>query len=128
MRLSGPITKITGNQSGTTLIETLVAFGVLSAVVFGFLSGLATSLGGTLTAREQAVAEGLVRGELEYIKSAEYSAFYLVSDNLSLPEGWFVPSPQVELVQAGLQRVNVTAEHNGVPVLSISTYKMDRYR
>jgi len=125
--LSVLTTNIDRNQSGTSLVETVVAFGILSAVVLVFLGGLITSLNGTLTAREQGIAESLARNELEYIKSVSYSATgYPVNDNLSLPEGWTLPEPLVEPVNAGLQKITVITEHNGVPVLSISTYKMSR--
>ena len=120
---------INRNQAGVSLIETIVAFGILSIIAVAFLSGLITSLSGTITAKEQVVAESLARSQLEYIKVAHYSLTYSVSPYLDLPEGWSIPAPLVEEVtgtNGELQKISVTPEYNGEPVLSISTYKLNR--
>ena len=118
---------INRNEAGIALVETLVAFGILSMVVVAFLSGLMTSLHGTIIAKEQGIAESLARSQLDYIKDEPYnSTTYSISPYLDLPEGWSLPAPLIEPVNVGLQKITVTPEHNGVPVFSISTYKMDR--
>ncbi|MDP2731348.1 MAG: hypothetical protein Q8O55_12865, partial [Dehalococcoidales bacterium] len=74
MKLGELKENINQKQAGASLIETLVAFGLLSIIAVAFLSGLATSLTGTLTAKEQATAESLARGELDFIKSSSYGS------------------------------------------------------
>jgi Tfp pilus assembly protein PilV len=117
------------NQSGLVLIETLIAFGVLSLVILGLLSGLMTSSKATITAREQAIAESLARSQLEYIKSLPYSSSYTIDPSIALASGWDIPTPLIELVHGsddGIQKISVTPEHNGKSILSISTYKVNR--
>ena len=61
-----------GNETGLTLIETLVAVAILGMVAVAFLSGLGTASEATYIADERAIADSLVRSELEYIKSHQY--------------------------------------------------------
>ena len=124
------ILNINKSQTGISLLESLVALGIISVIAVVFLGGLQTSLNATITGKEQAIAQSLARSELDYIKSVDYdSAGYSVSPHIDLPEGWSIPTPLVEQVAGtggGLQKISVTPEHNGVPVLTISTYKMYR--
>ncbi len=127
MAKRGEITVKDKSQAGIALLEALVAFGILSVIVLAFLSGLTTSLNGIIITREQETAMGLARSGLDDVKNQAYGSSYTV--DLSLPEGWTVPAPRVEPVHFsddGLQRITVTPEYNGIPVLSISTYKMNR--
>ena len=119
-------------EKGVTLIETLVALAILGVAAVTFLSGLATVTKATVVTDEQAIAESLVRAEAEYVKSYPYqyeATEYPVDPGLTTPSGWTVPPPVVELVHAtddGVQKVTVTAEHNGDALLSLEIYKVDR--
>ena len=121
-----------GSELGTTLIETTVALAILGVIAVAFLSGLATATKATVIADEQATAESLVRSEIEYVKNYAYqydTSEYPVDPALTIPVGWSVPSPVVELVHAtddGIQKVTVTAERNGETILSVEVYKVDR--
>ncbi len=132
MQLFKVAKKLKGKESGVTLIETLVALGILGFVAAAFLGGLATATKASVVANEQATAESLIRSGIEYVKNCTYQyavSEYPVNPALMVPEGWTVPPPVVELVHAsddGIQKVIVTAEYNGEPVLSVATYKVDR--
>jgi len=132
MRLLKVVKKLNGNETGVTLIETLMALAILGLVAAVFLSGLATATKATVIADERAIAESLVRSEIEYVKNCAYqytASEYPVGPALTIPEGWAVPPPVVELVHEtddGIQQVTVTAEHNGETVLSVEVYKVDR--
>ena len=120
------------NEKGFALIETIVALALLGVVAVAFLSGLATATKASIVANEQATAESLIRSEIEYVKNYTYDYYassYPVDPALTIPEGWTVPPPVVELVHAtddGIQKVTVTAENNGKAVLSLEVYKVDR--
>ena len=126
------LNRFAGGELGATLTETVVALAILSIVAGTFLSGLATTSTATIIANEQATAESLARSQMEYVKNCTYQYLateYPVDPSLNIPVGWSVPSPVVELVHAtddGLQKVTVTAEHNGEVVISVEVYKVDR--
>ena len=126
------LNRFAGGELGATLTETVVALAILSIVAVTFLSGLATTSTATIITNEQATAESLARSQMEYVKNCTYQYLateYPVDPSLNIPVGWSVPPPVVELVHAtddGLQRVTVTAEHNGEVVISVEVYKVDR--
>lgn len=121
-----------GREKGITMIEAVIALAIIGLVTVAFLSGLATASKGTILSREQTTAESLVRSEIEYVRSCTYDYYastYPVDSGLTIPVGWVVPLPVVEPVHAsddGLQKVTVSAEHNGEAILSITIYKADR--
>ena len=120
------------NQKGFALIETIVALAILGTIGIAVLSGLATSSKATIINEKRATAESLVRSEIEYVKSIAYQTSatqYPVDPSLTIPSGWSVPSPSVQPAHAtddGLQKVTISASHNGSPVLSLIVYKANR--
>ncbi len=131
------LTKLAGARSvgaerGTTTIEVILAVAILGLVAAAFLGAVATGTRVTAAGSEKAVAESLVRSQLEYVRECAYqheASEYPVDPTLTVPEGWTVPNPAVEPVYATadrLQRVTVTAEHRGQTILSIVVFKTDR--
>ena len=120
------------SELGYSLIETLVALAILGIVAAIFLSGMATTTKANIITDKKATAESLVFSEIEYVKNYEYqydASEYPVDPALAIPEGWAVPQPAVELLHAtddGIQKVTVTAQHDGEAVLSVDVYKVDR--
>jgi len=60
------------NEKGFTLIEVLVALGLLGVFAAVFLTGIATSSKAILIADERTTAESLARSQMEAIKEHEY--------------------------------------------------------
>ena len=120
------------SQKGFALIETLVALGIFGLVAVTSLSGMATITQGNVIASERATAESLVRSEIEYVKQCAYqydASEYPIDSTLTIPQGWSLAPPAVEPVHAtddGIQKITITAEHNGKSVLSVEIYKADR--
>jgi len=120
------------STKGISLMETAIALAIMGVVAVAFLSGAGTSLKSASIASKQTTAESLVISEVEYVKTCAYqysASEYPVDPDIDIPVGWSIPPPLVELVHAtddGIQKVTVTAEHNGREILSISTYKVDR--
>lgn len=120
------------SEEGFSLIEVLVSVMILAMIGLAFLSGLTTVIKGTVISNEQAIAESLVRAEAEYVKGCAYQPYpsvYPVDTELTIPSRWNIPQPTVELVHAtddGIQKVTITAEHDGEAILSIEIYKVDR--
>ncbi len=132
MQLFRVIKKLKGNETGVTLLETLVALAILGLIAVAFLSGLATASRATFIADERATAESLARSQMEYVKSLEYQqavSEYPVDPELTIPDGWVVPLPVVEPLpdtDDDIQKITVTVSHNGTLVLTIEDYKVNR--
>ncbi len=120
------------NERGIFLAETIAALAILSIVVVALLSGVATASKATAVTNEQTIAESLVRSEIEYVKNYAYQSFpatYPVKPGMNIPWSWNVPAPTTEKVHVtddGIQRVTVTAQHNGETILSVNIYKVNR--
>jgi len=132
--------KLRGNETGVSLIETLVALAVLGLIAVAFLGGLATFARATLIADEQATAESLARTEMEHIKSQEYidyadpghEEYGLVVAPVSysveittVPINLDTGQPLLSGDQ-GIQKITVTVIRNEKVVLTIEDYKVDR--
>lgn len=121
-----------GTERGASAIEVILGVAILGLVAAAFLGAVATGTRVTAAGSENALAESLVRSQLEYVRECAYqydASEYPVDPALTVPEGWAVPDSAVEPVHAtddGLQRVTVTAEHRGETVLSIVVFKTDR--
>jgi prepilin-type N-terminal cleavage/methylation domain-containing protein len=63
----------TGNdEAGMTLIEILVAMGILAAVSIAFISGMETTTMAVMTSQERLAMESLAKSQMEYVKSQDY--------------------------------------------------------
>jgi len=131
-RVSRILSRPLGGESGTTLLETVVALAIVSTVAVTFLGGLATTSKATIIANERATAESLAHSQLEYVKKYDYqygASEYPVDPSLTIPENWSVLPPVVELVHGtddGIQKVTVTIEHDSEAVFVMEGYKVDR--
>ena len=120
-------------QSGTTLIDTVVALAILGAVAVTFLSGLATASRATITVDEQATAESIARSQMEWVKSVLYengASYYTAA---ALPGDPEYASYSVEITAApvheeddGIQKIVVVVRHYGEEVARLEDYKVDR--
>ncbi len=121
-------------ESGTTLLEVLIGIAMLSLVVVAFLSGLTTSLQGTILADEQTVAESLGRTQLEAIKNSVYNDIppYHYNKIANVPPGYDINinvSPidpetgTVNFTDTGLQRITITISRGNKQVLVVETFK-----
>lgn len=134
--------KLGGDESGVTLIETLVALAVLGLIAVVFLSGLATAARATLIADEQATAESLARSEIEYVKSQQPYINYAEPDpgeyELITPPASYsleitaepidpdTGQPLLAGQDEGIQKITVTVNRGSKLLLTVEGYKVDR--
>ena len=119
---------MTGNETGVSLLETLVALAVLGLIAVAFLSGLATASKATLVADERATAESLARSQMEYVKSYTYDSEATTYPIVDTPEGYTV-SIEVSSIpdtDTDIQKITVTVNHNENLVLTVEDYKVNR--
>jgi len=140
-------------ERGVSLMETLVALFILSAVGVAVIAGVYTTVKANEVARTQITAESLARTELEYISSQPFSTGWTSytspppTVHPSCPVGWdtahtmptgytgysITISPS-ELVlgtdpggtMSNKQKITAVVSYNGGQVISISTYLAER--
>ncbi len=110
---------LSGEQKGVTLIETVVALGLLAFIAVAFLGGLWTTSKDTSTYDERATALVLVQSQIEEIKAMSYNPDgYSVT--VTAPVGYTLSVSAVE-PQTGKQEVTVAVNHDGRGVLKLTT-------
>lgn len=134
--------KLRGNESGVSILETLVALAILGLVAVAFLGGLTGVARATLISDEQATAESLARSEIEHVKSQDYID-YAVLDHEEYVGSEAVPaSYSVEITAVpinpntgqplpsgeddNIQKITITVNRNDEPVLTVEDYKVKR--
>lgn len=142
------------NEKGFTLIEVMVAVGLLGFVGVAFLGGMFTASRAVFIADERATAESLARSQMEYVKEQDYvqaqpggQVTYLKIDDSQVPEGYIICSlnrsgstvedtiygvpwnSQTGLpasTDTGLQRVKLVIYHGDNQVLTLEGFKVKR--
>ena len=116
------------SQSGMSLVESVVAIGILGIAITAFVTGLST---GSISVREmeqQTIAQRMVRTQLEYVKSYAFEPGAATYPVVSTPEGYTV-SVDVTAVPGGdtsIQKITVVVRREGEDLLSVEDYKVDR--
>ena len=119
--------KLMKSEKGFTLIEVLVALGLLGIIAVVFLTGISISSKAVLIANERTMAESLARSQMEYVKEQPYDAvdpYLILSD---VPAGYSV-AVTVGQLDVGLQKITVAVSHPGEPepILALEDYKVNR--
>jgi type II secretory pathway pseudopilin PulG len=88
------------HEEGISLIETIVALGIVSIVAVAFLSGLNTSFRGKMVQGKAAVGQAIATSQMEYIKTQPFSdcewIYTVTSSNQSIiqsPSWWDENNP-----------------------------------
>lgn len=135
--------KFKGNQTGVSLIETVIALAVLGIIAVVFLGGLATAAKATFIADERATAESLARSQIEGVKGQDYidysvldhgeyaviapptdSNFSIESITIPIYADTGLPLPSGE--DEDIQKIKVTVKRGDKTVLIVEGYKVKR--
>jgi prepilin-type N-terminal cleavage/methylation domain-containing protein len=123
-------------EKGLTLIEILVALGILAAVAVVFLMGMSTSSKAVMTSQVRVTIESLAKSQLEYIKSLPYNEsdppVYGIDPTLSIPANYNVSSTAERMdpkddgldTDDGLQKITVTVTRTNGSSIIIEGYKL----
>lgn len=131
MRLFSILRVFICRESGTTLLETVVALAVLGIIAVTFLSGLVTSSKATFIVDERATAESLARSQMEWVQSASYNitGYYpapIPSGTDYINYSANITAESLHDPDDGIQKITVTIMRSGEPVFKLEGYKVDR--
>lgn len=127
------------SQRGLTLIETLVALGIIAAVAVVYLVGMTTASKAIMVSQERVAADSLAKSQMEAIKIWEYdevndppnydaaklsSTYY----KIDIYAHRWDPELDIESTDSdtGLQKITVTITRDGDTVFTLIGYKVKR--
>ena len=113
-------------ETGTSLIETVVALALLSIVGVTFLGALATSSSARAIADEHASARILAESQMENIRKQDYAFSY---DTAPIPAEYASYSTQIDvdnLRNGNIQKITITVRHHDKNVTTLESYKANR--
>ncbi len=144
-----PIRKIIKNERGVSLVEAVIALGLLGLIATTFLMAVFIATKSIAIADERTTAESLARTQMEYVKQWEYinndteAEYYEIDlsenphysiwsvdrDGITVEEIIAVPWDSQNDVPAatdvGLQKISLTIYHDSKEVLTLEGYKVD---
>ena len=133
MRIFHMLKIFIARESGTTLIETVVALAVLGTIGVTFLSGLTTTSKAAFISDEQATAESLAQSQMEWVKNAGYSYNATGYTPAPIPAGKDYLNYSATIIAAplrnpddGIQKLTVTVRRADETVTKLEGYKVDR--
>ena len=130
---------VLSSQQGFSLLEILVALGILAAAAVTFLAGMETSSMAVMLSQERVAAESLAKSQMESIKSWEYDEVNSTPnyEAAKLPDtaGYDIaisalrwdPVLNIESTDdTGLQQITVTITSDEEQVFELVGYKVNR--
>jgi prepilin-type N-terminal cleavage/methylation domain-containing protein len=115
-------------QSGISLVEVLVAIGILGVCAAAFVGGLSSGAISTRIHGEQVIARNLAQSQIESLKSAAYDSSGATYAAISAPTGYTININTNSTVysDSNIQKLTITVSHSGNSVLTIEDYKVNR--
>jgi prepilin-type N-terminal cleavage/methylation domain-containing protein len=134
------------SEKGFSLVETVVALGLMGIIAVGLLSGLATTFRAGWISQERVIAESLAKSQWEYIKAQEYilTADYDPVDPekcyqlIEIPDELVVKNYTIEIntpqaiISPGadshfeVQSITVVINREDKPLLMMSDYRVGK--
>jgi Tfp pilus assembly protein PilV len=121
---------VVDGQAGVGLVETLIAVAILGVTLVALLAAISTGSRGVAITEERVTAENLARSQLEYAKSKTYFTAPASYATVTPPAGYTVSAEATSILEAGadssIQKITVTVTRDGVTLLTVEDYKVDR--
>ena len=116
------------DERGITLVESIVAIAILGG---GVLTLVLTMSGGALAVREndqQAIAQGLARTQLEYVKNCPYEPGASTYPAVSVPDGYGIAVGVTTVPGGGtdIQKITANVTRDGAVIMTAADYKVNR--
>ena len=120
-------------ESGTTLLETLVALAILGIISVAFLSGLTTTSRAAIISDRRVTAESLAQSQMETVKQAayvyeatQYTPTQIPGDESYTGFSVAIVAGAIESPDDGVQKITVTITRSGEDIYILQGYKVDR--
>ena len=131
MRLFGILKVLARQESGLTLLETVVALAVLGTIAVTFLSGLVTTSKAAITLDERATAESLAQSQMEWVQNASYNATGYSPTTIPSSSDYTNYSVNITAEPLydpddGIQKIIVTVNRSDEQVFTLEGYKVER--
>ena len=113
-------------ETGSSLIETMVALALLGIIGAAFLGALTTSSNTRVIADEHASARILAESQMESIKPQTYAFSY---DPVPIPAEYpgYTAAINVDNLRNGnIQKITVTIRHHSRDITTLEGYKVNR--
>jgi prepilin-type N-terminal cleavage/methylation domain-containing protein len=127
------------DERGMTLIEVLIALGILAAVAVVFLLGMTASARAIMVSQNSVAVDSLAKSQMERIKSWEYDATnnppdYQAAKLADIPSGYDTTISAVRLDpdedglddDDGLQEITVAVTRDGETAFALVGYKVNQ--
>ena len=116
------------SERGVTLVETLVAVGILGLALVVFLAGLQTGLISTRQSDSLSTAHELARSQMEYTKAAAYQPAPATYATVTPVNGYAVTANASAIAggDANVQLITVQISKDGAPAFTLEGYKVNR--
>lgn len=124
------------DQTGFSLVEELVAIGLVGLGIVLLLAMIGTGTIGVSTQRDHTIADGLARSQLELIKDAPYADDHTTYPSVVAPTGFTVNFTADDWDPAsgdftgtsdsGMQQITVTVIRSGDPLVTLQDVKVNR--
>ena len=117
--------KVTRDERGLGLVESVVAVAIAGVTVVAFVTALSTGSIAVGELDQEVVAQGLARTQLEVIKGSAYDTSY---PSVDTPDGYTI-SIDVDSIPGtdnAIQRIAVTISRDGEEILTVEDYKVNR--
>ena len=114
------------SETGSSLIETVVALAILGIIGVAFLSALATTSNTRSIADEHASARILAESQMENIKKQTYAFSY---DPVPIPADYpgYTAVVDIDNLRNGnIQKVTITIRHHDRDIETLESYKGNR--
>jgi type II secretory pathway pseudopilin PulG len=123
-------------ERGLTLVEVLLAVGILAAVGATFVGAMATSSRATMIEHDQVTGEGLAKSQMEYIKRQDYRVD-LQYNIITLSQNEIDAGYEIDISRSapmnprgdsthnddGLQKIIIDVKHSGETIFTLEDYK-----
>ncbi len=116
------------SERGVTLVESLVAVGIMATALVVFLGGMSTGLLATSQADRLSTAHELARSQMEFTKAAAYGAAPYTYPTVTPPSGYAVSAAASTIpgADARIELITVQVTKDSAVVYSLEGYKVNR--
>jgi type II secretory pathway pseudopilin PulG len=116
------------DQAGIGLVEALVAIAILGITAATFMTALSAGSVSVSDLRQQAIAQELVRTQMETLKAADYDATGDSYPAIDAPAGYQmkIETKADSNGDSGIQKITVEVNYDNQTIARLENFKVDR--